>query len=212
MRIIPTAFLTLAAASMAAAPVLAQHQRPTGGGGGSKQAMAKPANMGARPAGGGAMGNRAMPTSMNNNPRAPRAGASPNINRPTGYNTGYNNGRNVTNQQAYRAGQASNNRYGKNTVVVAPPRGGYNNGYYGGGYYNDSGSDFGEFVGKAAVVTAGAAIVGSILKDKPTKAADGSDCQQTIQNGVPYVNCNGTWYQAVQTGTSTGYQQVQPPR
>lgn len=108
-----------------------------------------------------------------------------------------------------------------NTVVVAPnrpppPRGG--NYYGGGGYYygdrddwDDDDNDFAEFVGKTIAVTAGAAIVGSILTDKPTNN-DGSECQQTISNGQVYMNCNGTWFQPVQMGSDVNYQAVNPPR
>jgi hypothetical protein len=107
--------------------------------------------------------------------------------------------------------KGGNNVVAGNTVVVNkgnPGNGYYNNGrYYGPGYYEDDDDDFLEFVGKTAAVTAGvaavSAVIGSIVKDKPS----GDGCQETIQNGVPYVNCNGTWYQAV----SQGYQVVPPP-
>jgi hypothetical protein len=127
-------------------------------------------------------------------------------------NNNNRNGNQVSNSTAYKAGQASNSRHG-NTVVVAPPRGGgYNNGYHGGNNWHDDDNDFMEFVGKAAVVTAGAAIVGSVIKGEP-KNSDGSQCQQSIQNGVPYVNCNGTWYQAAQpSGGQPQYQVVAPPK
>ncbi len=38
-----------------------------------------------------------------------------------------------------------------------------------------------------------------------------SDCQQTISNGQPYVNCGGVWYQPVMSGSQTTYQQVAAP-
>jgi hypothetical protein len=95
----------------------------------------------------------------------------------------------------------------------APPPG-YRSGgyYYGGGYYYDDRNDneFLEFVGKAAVVTAGAAIVGSIVTDKPTQS-NGSDCQEQMSGGQVYLYCNGKYYQPVQTGSGTGYQVVNPP-
>jgi len=95
----------------------------------------------------------------------------------------------------------------------APPPG-YRSGgyYYGGGYYYDDRNDneFLEFVGKAAVVTAGAAIVGSIVTDKPTES-NGSACQEQMSGGQVYLYCNGKYYQPVQTGSGTGYQVVNPP-
>jgi hypothetical protein len=113
---------------------------------------------------------------------------------------------------------------GGNTVVVnngrpmdqrrygAPPPGYRSGGYYYGGgyYYDDNDNEFMEFVGKAAVVTAGAAIVGSIVTDKPTES-NGSDCQEQMSGGQVYLYCNGKYYQPVQTGSGTGYQVVNPP-
>ena len=37
------------------------------------------------------------------------------------------------------------------------------------------------------------------------------NCQQTISNGQPYVNCGGVWYQPVMSGAQTTYQQVAAP-
>ena len=113
---------------------------------------------------------------------------------------------------------------GGNTVVVnngrpmdqrrygAPPPGYRSGGYYYGGgyYYDDDDTEFLEFFGKAAVVTAGAAIVGSIVTTKPTES-NGSDCQEQMSGGQVYLYCNGKYYQPVQTGSGTGYQVVNPP-
>jgi hypothetical protein len=154
-----------------------------------------------------------------------QARAKPSVNKPqarpggnhnagaANRNTGNRNtgNRQVSNETAYKAGKAAGNRNQRDVVVVnngRPGNGYYNNGrYYGPGYYEDDDNDFLEFVGKTAAVTAGvaavSAVIGSVVKDKPT----GSGCQESIQNGVPYVNCNGTWYQAV----SQGYQVVPPP-
>jgi hypothetical protein len=107
-----------------------------------------------------------------------------------------------------------------NTVVVGQPnRGGYNGGgYYSNGrYYNgnngnwdNNDNDFLEFVGKTAAVTAGvsvvAAVIGSTTNEKP------DNCQQTVSNGQVYMNCNGTWYQPIQSGSQTQYQVIAPPQ
>ena len=37
------------------------------------------------------------------------------------------------------------------------------------------------------------------------------NCQQTISNGQPYVNCGGVWYQPVMSGAQTTYQEVPAP-
>lgn len=190
--------MLMAAMMFAFEPVLAKPQNVRSG---SKSSVnraapkAKPANMSKGKGGGGH--------------NATKAG-----NRPSANNRANNNNNRNTNVRG------GNNNIG-NTVVVAPgrrpppppPRG-----YGGGGYYygdndnwdNDD-NDFLEFVGKAAVVTAGVAVVGTILKDEP-KNSDGSECQQTISNGTPYMNCNGTWYQPVQMGNDVNYQTVNAPR
>lgn len=109
---------------------------------------------------------------------------------------------------------------GGNTVVVnngrpmdqrrygAPPPGYRPGGYYYGGgyYYDDNDNEFLEFVGKTAAVTAGAAIVGSIVTSKPS-----SDCQEQMSGGQVYLYCNGKYYQPVQTSSGTGYQVVNAP-
>jgi hypothetical protein len=113
---------------------------------------------------------------------------------------------------------------GGNTVVVnngrpmdqrrygAPPPGYRPGGYYYGGgyYYDDNDNEFLEFVGKTAAVTAGAAIVGSILTSKPTDSS-GGDCKEQMSGGQVYLYCNGKYYQPVQTSSGTGYQVVNPP-
>lgn len=106
-----------------------------------------------------------------------------------------------------------------NTVIVAP--GHPSNGYYNNGNYHsprdwdDNDDDFLDFVGKTAAITAGAsivtAVIGSVVNSKPQDAG----CQETISNGQAYVNCNGTWYQAVPPAgaapTQPQYQVVAPP-
>lgn len=113
---------------------------------------------------------------------------------------------------------------GGNTVVVnngrpmdqrrygAPPPGYRPGGYYYGGgyYYDDNDNEFLEFVGKTAAVTAGAAIVGSILTSKPTDS-NGGDCKEQMSGGQVYLYCNGKYYQPVQTGGGTAYQVVNAP-
>jgi hypothetical protein len=94
----------------------------------------------------------------------------------------------------------------------APPPGYRSGGYYYGGgyYYDDDDNEFLEFVGKTAVVTAGAAIVGSILTSKPTDSS-GGDCKEQMSGGQIYLYCNGKYYQPVQTSSGTGYQVVNAP-
>jgi hypothetical protein len=194
--LLSASLLTPAVALLPAAPVMAAQSKAMKPG--NVQARAKPSvnKPAARPAGnyGG--------------------GKSSAGNRNAGnLNTGNRNpgNRGVSNETAYKAGKAAGNRNQRDVVVVnngRPGNGYYDNGrYYGPGYYEDDDNDFLEFVGKTAAVTAGvaavSAVIGSVVKDKPK----GDDCTETIQNGVPYVNCNGTWYQAV----SQGYQVVPPP-
>ena len=75
-----------------------------------------------------------------------------------------------------------------------------------GGELDDDDDDFLEFVGKTAAVTAGvsvvAAVIGSVVEDKP------DDCQPVNAYGQSYLYCNGTYYQQV----SQGYQVVAPPQ
>ncbi|PZU43969.1 MAG: hypothetical protein DI568_16545 [Sphingomonas sp.] len=120
-----------------------------------------------------------------------------------------------------RPGRGGNNITAGNTVVVAPGRPA--NGYYDNGSYHpprdwdDDDDDFLEFVGKTAAITAGAsavtAVIGSVVNSKPKDPA----CQETVSNGQTYVNCNGTWYQAVLPAGATAqpqpaqYQVVAPP-
>ncbi len=168
----------------------------------------------------------------------PRSKAKPNVNRPpasanrAGGQQGNkaqgnksdnkyagNNNRPNTNNRPNnnRPGGGGSNNIG-NTVVVAPPRGGggYNNGYYDNGRHysnndwDDDDNDFLEFVGKTAAITAGvsvvAAVIGSTTNEKP------SGCQETMSNGQVYLNCNGTWYQPVQSGSQSSYTVVAPPK
>ena len=178
---------------------------------------------------------------QNKNLGASRGGAKTSVNRgggggnyakPNGgnfaaSNNGYNaNNRpgNNNNRPGNRPNKKGNNVVAGNTVVVGQPnRGGYNNGYNGGGYYSNgryyngnngnwdnNDDDFLEFVGKTAAITAGvsvvASVIGSTTKEKP------SDCQQTVSNGQVYMNCNGTWYQPIQSGGQTQYQVIAPPQ
>jgi hypothetical protein len=99
-----------------------------------------------------------------------------------------NNQNKVSNQQAYKAGQASSNRNKKDVVVVNPGGGGYydNNGrYYDNDRYDDDDNDFLEFVGKTAAITAGvsvvAAVIGSTTNEKP------DNCQPVNSNGQSYI-------------------------
>ena len=145
----------------------------------------------------------------------PTARANPNVNRPkpsasAGHSA--NNGSGArSRQQANRPnkGKGHNNVVAGNTVVVNKPAGG---GYYDNGRYHDrpdwddDDDDFLEFVGKTAAVTAGvsvvAAVIGSVVEDKP------DDCQPVNAYGQSYLYCNGTYYQQV----SQGYQVVAPPQ
>lgn len=189
--LLSASLLTPAAFLLPAAPVEAAQNKAMKPG--NVQARAKPSvnKPAGRPAGNMNSGNR-------------NSGNLGNANRPAG-------NRKVSNETAYKAGKAAGSRNQRDVVVVnngRPGNGYYDNGrYYGPGHYEDDDNDFLEFVGKTAAVTAGVAVVsaviGSTVKDKPK----GSGCEESIQNGVPYVNCNGTWYQAV----SQGYQVVPPP-
>ncbi len=177
---------------------------------------------------------------QNKNLGASRGGAKSSVNRggggggnyakQNGGGIGANNGNKNNNRVANnnrpntKPNKNGNNVVAGNTVVVGtqPNRGGYNNnynnGYYSNGrYYNGNNGnwdndddDFLEFVGKTAAVTAGvsvvAAVIGSTTKEKP------SDCQQTVSNGQVYMNCNGTWYQPIQSGGQTQYQVIAPPQ
>jgi hypothetical protein len=174
---------------------------------------------------------------QNKNLGASRGGAKTSVNRggggggnyakPNGNKIAANNGNknraNTNNRTGTKPNRNGNNVVAGNTVVVGQPnRGGYNNnynnGYYSNGrYYNgnngnwdNNDDDFLEFVGKTAAVTAGvsvvAAVIGSTTKEKP------SDCQQTVSNGQVYMNCNGTWYQPIQSGGQTQYQVIAPPQ
>jgi hypothetical protein len=158
---------------------------------------------------------------QNKNLGASRSGAKSSVNRGGGGGGGIAANNNRPGNKPNRNG---NKVVTGNTVVVSgqPNRGGYNNnynnGYYSNGrYYNGSNGnwdndddDFLEFVGKTAAVTAGvsvvAAVIGSTTKEKP------SDCQQTVSNGQVYMNCNGTWYQPIQSGGQTQYQVIAPPQ
>lgn len=135
------------------------------------------------------------------------------INRPVASNA-------ATPSQTRPANQRSTHITAGNTVVVAP--GHPSNGYYDNGHYHppqdwdDDDDEFLEFVGKTAAVTAGAsivtAVIGSVVNSKPQEAG----CKETISNGQAYVNCNGTWYQAVPpSGAAPApaqYQVVPPPQ
>jgi hypothetical protein len=66
------------------------------------------------------------------------------------------------------------------------------------------------YVGAAIVTTAAvattAAVIGSVVNTVPS-----SGCQQVISNGMVYQYCNGTYYQPMQSGSSTSYVVVNPP-
>jgi hypothetical protein len=116
-------------------------------------------------------------------------------------------GKQLSNQQAYKAGKAAGGRNQRDVVVVGNPgRGYYDNGrYHNNGDWDDNDNDFLEFVGKTAAITAGVsvvtAVIGDVVKDKP------ADCQPITVGGQPYLNCNGVAYQQV----PGGYQVVAPP-
>lgn len=169
----------------------AAQNRPGRAAGSAKSSINRP--MPDRAAGSGQRGNGSRNASFNNQP-----------------NRNYNNRPN-NNYNNRPAGRPNGN-----VVVVnnnrPPPRGGYynNGGYYGGGNYNDNDNEFLEFVGKTAAITAGvsvvSAVIGSVVKDKPS-----GDCQQQMQNGQVYMLCNGVWYTPIQAGGQTNYQVVAPP-
>lgn len=138
----------------------------------------------------------------------------PNINRAQGggmaMSAARNNRNNGFGNNINRPNYNRPGRRGNNVVVVngAPGRGYYDNGRY----YDrrDDGDNFLEFVGKTAAITAGvsavSAVIGSVVKDKPS-----NDCQQQVQNGQVYLLCEGVWYTPAQASGQAGYQVVAPP-
>jgi hypothetical protein len=158
---------------------------------------------------------------------AARGGAKSSVNRGGGGGGNYNKGNMGNNRPGNKPNRGGNNVTVNNTNNVnvsgnnrVPNRGGnYNNGgYYSNGrYYNGNNGnwdndddDFLEFVGKTAAITAGvsvvSAVIGSTVNQKP------SGCQETVSNGQVYMNCNGTWYQPMQSGGQTQYQVIAPPQ
>ncbi|MCG2841602.1 hypothetical protein L6Q21_11480 [Sandaracinobacter sp. RS1-74] len=157
-------------------------------------AFAQPAGAKARPAAAGKArtpgASKARPPQSVTRPKKPQGATRPAPNRPN---------------------RGGNNITAGNTVVVAPGR--PSNGYYDNGNYHpprdwdDDDDDFLEFVGKTAAITAGAsavtAVIGAVVDSKPKDPG----CQEIVSNGQTYLNCNGTWYQAV---PPAGAQQAQP--
>ena len=156
-------------------------------------------------------------------PGAAKARPPANVTRPKPTQAGQAAQRPAPNRQPganqNRPNRGGNNITAGNTVVVAPGR--PSNGYYDNGNYHpardwdDDDDDFLEFVGKTAAVTAGvsavSAVIGSVVDSKPKD----SGCKETVSNGQTYLNCNGTYYQAVPpagAAAPTGqYQVVAPP-
>lgn len=121
---------------------------------------------------------------------------------------------NQPNYGGNRPGRPNGGRGPDNVVIVNGRPGG---GYYDQGryydqrrYHDDDDNDFLEFVGKTAAVTAGvslvSAVIGSVVKDKPSE-----DCQQQIQNGQVYLLCDGVWYTPATVTGQSGYEVVAPP-
>jgi hypothetical protein len=71
----------------------------------------------------------------------------------------------------------------------------------GGGWDNDY-----HPVATAAVVTATAAVVGSMVNSVP------ANCVPVTHNNVVYQQCGSTWYQPQYVGTQVQYEVVNPPR
>jgi hypothetical protein len=160
----------------------------------------------------------------------PTAHAKANVNkpaqRPQGSNASRSGGKKVSNQQAYKAGQASNNRNTKpnrqgnnvvagNTVVVGQQRPGSSGYYQNGNYYNsdrydDNDNDFLEFVGKTAAITAGASVVAAVIGSSTNEKPD--DCQPVNANGQSYMYCNGTYYQQSGPSSQPTYTVMPPPQ
>lgn len=180
-----------------AAPGLAAPQKPKAAshsGGNAKASRATPAAAKSGPT----QAKRSSARSSVNPSRDKRGGNDVNIKKGGGNDINVNKNNNV-NVNVNNSHNRNDRRYG------APPpgyrAGGY---YYGGHYYYDDDDGLG-FVGKVAVASTAALIVGAILTDKP----DG--CQESIHNGQPYLYCNGTWYQPMQSGSSTSYVVVNKP-
>jgi hypothetical protein len=112
-------------------------------------------------------------------------------------------GNDVTVNRNTNVNVSNNNRNDRR--YGAPPPGYRAGGYYSGGHYYYDDDDGLGFVGKVAVASTAALIVGAILTDKP------DDCEESIHYGQPYLYCNGTWYQPTQSGSNTTYVVVNKP-
>jgi len=190
-------FIIAASAAMLsfAAPGLAEPQQSreeSRSGGGGKASAAK--INGARS--GPTQAKRASAHSSVNPSRNKGRGNTVNVNKGSG-NVSINKNNNVN------VNVSNNNRIDRR--YGAPPPG-YRSGgyYYGGNYYYDDNDGLG-FLGKVAVASTAALVVGAILKDKP------DNCEQSIHSGQVYMYCNGTWYQPVQSGSNTNYVVVNKP-
>jgi len=160
--------------------------------------------------GGGVKASAAKPSAARSGPtQAKRSSAQSSVNPSRGkggrntVNVKKGGGNDVTINKNTNVNVSNNNRNGRR--YGAPPpgyrAGGY---YYGGHYYYDDDDGLG-FVGKVAVASTAALVVGAILSDKP------DDCEESIHYGQPYLYCNGTWYQPTQSGSNTTYVVVNKP-
>jgi hypothetical protein len=177
-----------------AAPGLAAPQKPNSAshsGGGAKANAARPSAAKSGPT----QAKRSSAQSSVNPSRGKGGGNTVNVKKSGGNDVNINKNTNVNVSNNNR----NDRRYG------APPPGYRSGGYYSGGHYYYDDDDGLGFVGKVAIASTAALVVGAILTDKP----DG--CQESIHYGQPYLYCNGTWYQPTQSGSNTTYVVVTKP-
>lgn len=209
MHIISRAMIWAAAALLSApaaivtgslAPAEAASKRPGGTVATGRSSVSRPA---ARPAGASKQGRpQASAQRAGGNSRNVSSNRSGSNTRNVSSNRSGGNTRNVSSNRGGNTVVVDNSK----TVVAGNNRGGYYDGrHYDNDWDNDD-NDFLEFVGKTAAVTAAvsvtAAVIGSVVNDKP------DNCQQVVSGGQVYQYCDGTYYVPV----SNGYQVVAPPR
>ena len=185
------AALVLGAAMMALAPAAADARPGSGNLGAARGGAKSSVSRGSFGGGGGGM-NRNPGGNVSRSMNASRSG---NVNRNGNQIRGGNNNVNV----------------GNTVVVGGGNRGNFNNGYHNNnGHWDNNDNDFMEFVGKAAVVTAGVAVVAAVIGSTTTQQP--ANCQQSVSNGQVYLNCNGTWYQPMTSNGQQQYTVIAPPR
>ena len=108
------------------------------------------------------------------------------------------------------------NRPGPDYNRPRRPHGGDGGYYYGGHdrydhhrdrYWNDrDDDDFWEFLGAAAIVSAGITVIGSATSEPPSET-----CVERVVNAYTYLECGERWYVRVKENDRVMYQQVRSP-